>query len=71
MSRHRIIFYSSLKSQPFTSLECFENDKKNIVITIKGLNGEESICLYLTTAIKFSKTLRAEIAKIKEGGKNV
>jgi hypothetical protein len=46
----------------------FDGGKEVIKIEIKGFNGENSYWVNLdkSTAIKFAKTLRTEINKIKE-----
>ena len=52
------------------TIECFE-DQNSIIITIDEFNGDTTmesfyVVLDKSTAIKFAKTLRTEINKIKE-----
>ena len=66
MSNHRILFYGEGASG-ITELECFSNHNTN-KITIAVKEGKKFIFtdIDISTAIKFSKTLRTEINKAKE-----
>lgn len=68
MANVKLIFYGSeLSETDDTELKCFFNTKNEIFIDIE-MSGYDSsfICLDISTAIKFAKTLRTEINKAKE-----
>lgn len=67
MSNHKIIFFGSeLSETQDHELETFANEKGNIYIKIEMPGFVESfICLDRSTAIKFSRVLKAEISKIQ------
>lgn len=67
MSRYKLLFYGTEKSQTEEhTLECFVNHNKEIFIQIDDNGHNQFICLDVSTAIKFSKTLRTEINKAKD-----
>jgi len=70
MARTRLIFYGTENSDN-TQIECYRNLNNEIYIklTQEGLP-IRFITFDKSTAIKFAKTLRTEINKIKEGGRD-
>lgn len=73
MSKHRILFrdadYNDENIGYNPQIETFINNQNCITIRIEDesdLNSFEVISLDKSTAIKFAKTLRTEINKIKE-----
>lgn len=69
MARFRTTFISSERSGNEHEIECFVNGFNEIFIEISHEGDEEPqkryVCLDVSTAIKFSKTLRTEINKAK------
>jgi len=47
-----------------------QNNQIRLQVIDSNLNDTECVFLTIPTAIKLHKTLRSEIAKIKEGGQN-
>ena len=77
MSKHRILFrdadYNDETIGYNPQIETFINNQNCITIRIEdedNLNSFEVISLDKSTAIKFAKTLRTEINKIKEDVNN-
>lgn len=69
MANIKILFNGTENSETQEhKLECFANSNNEIYIEIDSGCNEvpDFICLDKSTAIKFSKTLRTEINKIKE-----
>lgn len=65
----RTVFLSSEKSKVNTEMECFVNDRDEILITIfdsENVYDEKTILLDKKTSIKFSKHLRKQIACLIE-----
>lgn len=75
MARTKIIFYGTEESQTNgNTATCYVNSDNQIYIEIDDPYFhplKACICFDKSTAIKFAKTLRTEINKIEEGGKNV
>lgn len=67
MAKFELKFISN-DDDNFTIKCCSESDQ--IVITTEFLDGQTTICLDKSTAIKFAKTLRTEINKITESEVN-
>ena len=66
MAKVKLLFYGSEKSNTEeTELECFALSDGEIFISLDD-NYEQHICLDISTAIKFAKTIRTEINKAKE-----
>lgn len=67
MANYSIKFYGTEETKTNNSnIECFANTSGSITIILDG----EVICLDVSTAIKFAKTLRTEINVAKEIGGN-
>lgn len=69
----KTVFLSSEKSGVKHEMECFLNDRNEIFITIfdsENVYDEKFICLDKTTAIKFVKHLKKEIAFLMESEVN-
>ena len=67
MANTRLTFFGTYRSKTTDyELETFINAYNEIYITIEDGDGCQHICLDKSTAIKFAKTLRTEINKIKE-----
>jgi len=68
MANYRTVFLESENYGGKGELKCFCSSEGEICIEIKdqGLIDESCIILDVSTAIKFSKTLRTEINKAKE-----
>jgi hypothetical protein len=70
MARFKVTFISSERSENEQELECYANQFNEIYLEIsheEDLDHEKRyVCLDVSTAIKFSKTLRTEINKAKE-----
>ena len=74
MSKVQLVFSSSDVSEHDSKMVCYVNHNEQIFIEIstgKEVEDCQWICLDIYTAIKFSKVLRTEIAKAKEGGEDV
>jgi len=70
MANVKLIFYGSEKSDTEKhELECFWNNHNEITISIINENEQfpSLVSLDISTAIKFSKTLRTAINEAKEG----
>jgi len=62
----RVVFESTKRDDVQTEMECFANSHNEIYLIIDNEGFMPShICLDKSTAIKFSKTLRTEISKLK------
>lgn len=74
MSNTRIVYSGKSTSEQLdTDLQCHANNRNEIYISITmGDEPDSWICLDEYTAVKLSKELRKEIAKIKQnkGGNN-
>jgi len=70
MAKIDLKFIDDYDSKCFISVEKLINkdESKSDVIRIRSSNEREATVIYLdkSTAIKFAKTIRTEIAKIKE-----
>lgn len=63
----KLVFQSSEKSEVDTEMVCHYNDNNEIYICLENQHDTfQFICLDKSTAIKFSKVLRTEIAKIED-----
>ena len=69
MSNHKLVFYGSENSgSESNELYTYVNNQNQIFIEIKGANEyPDFICLDRATAIKFVRTMKAEISKIERG----
>ena len=71
MSNHRILFYGTENGTEEHTLEVYVNTFNEIWVSIEVPDYPPSfITLDKSTAIKFAKTLRTEINKIKEDETN-
>ena len=66
MANTKLIFYGTDRSDSRTELDVFVNAYDEIFISIDDDEGCYHICLDKSTAIKFAKTLRTEINKMKD-----
>lgn len=67
MANYKLTFYGTERSSTnLVEIDCFTNAYNEIFISIEDEGGCNHICLDKSTAIKFAKTLRTEINKIKE-----
>ena len=66
----KLVFQSSEKSEVDTEMVCFKNTQEEIFIQLSNIHDViQFICLDKQTAIKFSKVLRTEIAKMNNDEK--
>ena len=66
MSRHRLLFYGTKESETQDNfIECFSKEDQIIVWLEEEDRPPSHICLDVSTAIKFAKTIRTEINKVK------
>lgn len=66
MANYRTVFIEADGYPTKSELECSATTNGDIYLAIEDSGVVTSICLDISTAIKFSKTLRTEINKAKE-----
>jgi len=67
MANVKLIFSGTERSSTDNyELEAYVNSFNEIFLTLENNEGCAHICLDISTAIKFAKTLRTEINKAKE-----
>ena len=67
MANTKLIFYGCCENTFDSELECYATNQNEINVSIEmGNNPPSIVTVDKSTAIKFAKTLRTEINKIKQ-----